>query len=137
MRGCRAGAYRPFHTGCALLGEGARPFLLVVAAIEDIDAAEAAMADAQQGFLEGHGLAFAHDFLDGGEDQRRSAREQRGQLAGAGHQFVGRQDLVDQAALMGLGHLHPAAGQQQIHGDVIGDAPRQPQRRRIGQRCRP
>jgi hypothetical protein len=27
-----------------------------------------------------------------------------GQLAGAGHQSVGRQDLIDQAALMGLGH---------------------------------
>ena len=59
--------------------------------------------------------------------------EQRGQLAGAGHQFVGGEDLIDQAPLMGLGHLHPAAGQQEIHGDVIGDAPRQPQRRGIGQ----
>src|SRR5690606_11964672 len=56
-------------------------------------------------------------------------------LPGAVHELVGRQDLVDEAPAMRLLNVQPAAGEQHVHGDVVGNALRQLDRGGIGHRA--
>ena len=44
--------------------------------------------------------------------------------------------LVDQAPAVRLGGVHPPAGEQQLHRDVVGHPGGKPQRRRVGQGAR-
>ncbi len=80
--------------------------------------------------------ARADHLLDRGEHQRRPGREQRGELSRAREQILGGHDLVDEAPALRLQGLQPAAGEQQLHGDVIRDPAGQLDGRGIGELAR-
>ncbi|EBA09841.1 hypothetical protein SSE37_08533 [Sagittula stellata E-37] len=120
----------------SFFGEGAGAFLLVLGAVELFHRLELAGVDAVEGVLELHVLGLARDLLDGGKDQRRSGGQLVGHLAGLGHEIGGGDDPVDQPPAMRFLDIEPAPGEEQLHGDVIGNALGQPQRRRIGHGAR-
>ena len=128
-------ASAPRQTGLRFSANARGPLELILALVEPLDGRQLLLGDEIHGRLERQALGPAQGLLDRGEDQRRAIGQQPRNLAGAWQQAVGGQDLVDQAPALGLGGLHPAAGEQQVHGDMVGDAPRQLDRGGVRQRA--
>src|SRR6185436_9003312 len=130
---CAPDTSAPLPYRASLLGERPGALPLVLRCIEGGDRREAARRDPPHGLGEGQALALPLHLLDRREHQRRSLGQPGGHLQHPVREARRRMHLVDQPPPVCLGGVHPAAREQQLHGDVVRHPGGQTQRRRVGE----
>ena len=110
---------RPFHTGGRFSANACAPSRWSSDAYSAATAGNPPVAIRAHGLGERQALALALHLLDRREHQRRPLGQPGGHLQHALGEARRRVHLVDQAPPVRLGGVHPAAGEQQLHGDVV------------------